>query len=174
MDRYSFGSLRLPAEVATGWKQRITIKITRSADRDGRINEVPAPRINALDHLVAVRAFYLDITQWATRGPVPVGPWVAPCPIRDTEPSLERKKRSHRKSRMDQRDPGTAADTARAHHHPQRLPHLRDRPTARRSSRRRRRHVHHRRADPAPVTHPPTPRSARPGPKTPAPARDAT
>jgi hypothetical protein len=67
-------SLRLPADVATGWKERITTKITRSADRDGRISEVPTPRINALDHLLAVRSFYLDITQWATEDPVPVGP----------------------------------------------------------------------------------------------------
>ncbi|HEY5149715.1 MAG TPA: hypothetical protein VIJ23_07810 [Mycobacterium sp.] len=34
-------SLRLPADVATGWKERITTKITRVADRDGRITEVP-------------------------------------------------------------------------------------------------------------------------------------
>ena len=64
---------------------------------------MPAPRINALDHLVAVRAFYLDITEWATEDPSRWGPWVAPCPIREVEPSLQRKKRSHRKSRMDQR-----------------------------------------------------------------------
>jgi hypothetical protein len=96
-------SLRLPADVAIGWKQRIATKITRSADREGRISKVPAPRINALDHLVAVRAFYLDITEWATEDPSRWGPWVAPCPIREVEPSLQRKKRSHRKSRMDQR-----------------------------------------------------------------------
>jgi len=96
-------SLRLPADVATGWKERITTEITRSTDRDGRIREVPTPRINALDHLLAVRSFYLDVTQWATEDPSRWGPWVAPCPIREAEPSLQRKKRSHRKSRMDQR-----------------------------------------------------------------------
>jgi len=31
------------------------------ADHDGRTHEVLAPRINALDHLLAVRSFYLDI-----------------------------------------------------------------------------------------------------------------
>ena len=72
-------SLRLPADVATGWKERITTKITRVADRDGRITQVLAPRINALDHLLAVRSFYLDITLWATEGPSRWGPWVAPC-----------------------------------------------------------------------------------------------
>ena len=96
-------SLRLPAEVATGWKERITTKTTRSADHDGRISQVPAPRINALDHLLTVRSFYLDITHWATEDPSRWGPWVAPCPIREPEASLQRKKRSHRKSRMDQR-----------------------------------------------------------------------
>ncbi len=96
-------SLRLPADAATGWKQRITTKITRSTDSAGRISEVAAPRINALDHLVAVRGFYLDITEWATEDPSRWGPWVAPCPVRETEPSLQRKQRSHRKSRMDQR-----------------------------------------------------------------------
>jgi hypothetical protein len=96
-------SLRLPADVATGWKQRITTKTTRSADGDGRITEASSPRINALDHLVTVRAFYLDITEWATEDPSRWGPWVAPCPIREAESSQHRKKRSHRKSRMDQR-----------------------------------------------------------------------
>ena len=96
-------SLRLPADVATGWKQRITTKITRTADGDGRISEASVPRINALDHLVTVRAFYLDITEWATEDPSRWARWVAPCPIREVEPSLQRKKRLHRKSRMDQR-----------------------------------------------------------------------
>jgi len=96
-------SLRLPADVATGWKDRITTKITRVADDEGRITQVPAPRINALDHLLAIRSFYLDITHWATEDPSRWGPWVAPCPIREPEASLQRKKRSHRKSRMDQR-----------------------------------------------------------------------
>lgn len=96
-------SLRLPADVATGWKQRITTKITRSVDGEGQISEVSVPRINALDHLVAVRAFYLDITEWAAEDPSRWGPWVAPCPIRAAESSQHRKQRSHRKSRMDQR-----------------------------------------------------------------------
>ena len=61
------------------------------------------PRINALDHMVTVRSFYLDITQWAADDPARWGPWVAPCPVRDSDVAQLTKTRSHRKSRMDQR-----------------------------------------------------------------------
>jgi len=36
----------------------------------------------ALHNLAAVRAFYLDIAQWAMEDPARWGPWAAPCPIR--------------------------------------------------------------------------------------------
>ena len=49
-----------------------------------------------------MRAFYLDIAQWAADDPARWGPWVAPCPVRDEETS-RRKARRHRKSRMDAR-----------------------------------------------------------------------
>jgi len=94
-------SLRLSANVTTAWKQRINTKTHRTKDVTGQISQVSVPRINAVEHLVTVRAFYLDITQWAADDPARWGPWVAPCPIRDLEAS--RVKRSHRKSRMDQR-----------------------------------------------------------------------
>ncbi len=95
------GSLRLPAEIATAWKQRVNTKVRRVKDGDGQPGEETVPWVNATEHLVTVRAFYLDITQWAADDPARWGPWVAPCPIRDLEAS--RSKRSHRKSRMDQR-----------------------------------------------------------------------
>ena len=94
-------SLRLPAEVATAWKQRMNTKICRVKGGDGQTSQESVPRINATEHLITVRAFYLDITQWAADDPARWGPWVAPCPIRDLEAS--RRKRSHCKSRMDQR-----------------------------------------------------------------------
>ncbi|WP_416210405.1 site-specific integrase, partial [Frankia sp. Cr1] len=102
LHHHGIDSLRLTAEAATAWKQRITTKTTRSTAVDGQVTEVPAARINAAEHVVTVRAFYLDITQWAADDPARWGPWVAPCPIRDVEASHS-KKRSHRKSRMDQR-----------------------------------------------------------------------
>ncbi|MGH3856826.1 MAG: tyrosine-type recombinase/integrase [Pseudonocardiaceae bacterium] len=95
-------SLHLPASVATAWKQRIASK-TVPTRIDGTLTAVPAPRVNAADHLMTVRAFYLDLSQWAADDPSRWGPWVAPCPIRDTDTSTQKKKRSHRKSRMDQR-----------------------------------------------------------------------
>jgi hypothetical protein len=56
---------------------------------------------------MTMRAFYLDLdlSQWAADDPSRWGPWVTPCPVRDTDAAMQKtkKKRSHRKSRMDQR-----------------------------------------------------------------------
>jgi hypothetical protein len=95
-------SLQLPAEVVTAWKQRIATKAVRGGV-EGQLTVTSAPRINATEHLMTVRAFYLDLSQWAAEDPARWGPWVAPCPIRDTDVAALKKKRSHRKSRMDQR-----------------------------------------------------------------------
>jgi hypothetical protein len=62
-------SLDLPAGVAADWKQRLGTKTTRSTAADGVITESSATRINAIDHMVVVRAFYLDVTQWAVDDP---------------------------------------------------------------------------------------------------------
>ncbi|MCI2421395.1 site-specific integrase [Saccharopolyspora sp. K220] len=77
-------SLRLAPEVSSSWKQRILA------------------RESGLSTLATVRAFYLDIAQWAMEDPARWGPWAAPCRIRDEDMS---RKKSHqrRKSRMDQR-----------------------------------------------------------------------
>ena len=96
-------SLHLPAEAAAAWKQRITTKTTRTRTGGGEITEVTAPRLNAFDHLLTVRAFYLDLAQWAADDPARWGPWAAPCPVRDTDIAQHGKARSRRKSRMDQR-----------------------------------------------------------------------
>jgi Phage integrase family len=96
-------SLHLPAEVAAGWKQRITTKTTRLRSAAGEVTEVNAARVNAFDHLITVRGFYLDLAQWAADDPARWGPWAAPCPVRDTDIAQRSKERSRRKSRMDQR-----------------------------------------------------------------------
>jgi hypothetical protein len=96
-------TLHLPAEVAAAWKQRITTKTTRSRAAGGEGTEANASRVNAFDHLVTVRAFYLDLAQWAADDPARWGPWATPCPVRDTDIAQRGKERSHRKSRMDQR-----------------------------------------------------------------------
>jgi len=89
--------------VAAAWKQRITTKTTRSRGAGGQIVEVTAARVNALDHLVMVRAFYLDLTQWAADDPARWGPWVVPCPVRAADVTQIGNARSRRKARMDQR-----------------------------------------------------------------------
>ena len=96
-------SLHLPAEAAAAWKQRITIKTTRIRSAGGEVTEATAPRLNASDHLVMVRAFYLDLAQWAADDPARWGPWAAPCPVRGADIAQRGKERSRRKSRMDQR-----------------------------------------------------------------------
>jgi hypothetical protein len=95
-------SLHLPAEVAAAWKQRMQTKTTRTTRPDAEVTEARTPRLNAVHHLGTVRAFYLDIAQWAAEDPSRWGPWATICPIRDAE--LNRTKHATaRKSRMDQR-----------------------------------------------------------------------
>ena len=49
-----------------------------------------------------MRAFYLDIAEWAMGDPARWGPWAVPCPVRAEEVS-RKKSLSRRKSRMDAR-----------------------------------------------------------------------
>ncbi|MGH3126207.1 MAG: hypothetical protein ACRDND_34965, partial [Streptosporangiaceae bacterium] len=72
-------SLRLAPEVAAGWKQRILVKTRTSVTAAGDIIETSAPRSAAASALFTVRAFYLDIAQWAADDPARWGPWAAPC-----------------------------------------------------------------------------------------------
>ncbi|MGW6602500.1 tyrosine-type recombinase/integrase [Streptomyces sp. NPDC055036] len=96
-------SLRLASDVAAGWKQRIALKKTRSKTADGQSVETDTPRADrGINYVAMVRAFYLDLAQWAMDDPARWGIWAAPCPIREEEMS-RRKERSGRKSRMDQR-----------------------------------------------------------------------
>ena len=96
------GSLRLDPGVAAAWKQRVTVKMARAAGPAGQVTQTLVPRHDGMNTLAMVRAFYLDIAQWAAEDPARWGPWAVPCPIRDEEMS-RKKERSHRKSRMDQR-----------------------------------------------------------------------
>lgn len=49
-----------------------------------------------------MRAFYLDLSQWALDDPARWGPWAVPCPVRADDVQY-RKMASRRKARMDQR-----------------------------------------------------------------------
>jgi len=94
-------SLRLPPVVAAGWKQRITRKPGRApAGADGSGPTVP--RASSAGALFTVRAFYLDIAQWAADDPARWAQWAAPCPVR-AEEIPHAKEVSRRKARMDQR-----------------------------------------------------------------------
>ncbi|MGH3251578.1 MAG: tyrosine-type recombinase/integrase [Trebonia sp.] len=86
-------SLHLPPHVAAEWKQR-TMTTTVAGEKQ--------TRATGLEVLTVVRAFYLDIAEWALEDPAQWGPWAAPCPVRGDELS-RRKELSQRKARMDQR-----------------------------------------------------------------------
>src|ERR1035437_4127524 len=96
------GSLRLPPQVARTWKQNLQTKTRTTTGTDGQRTVISSPRLNAKDELLRVRAFYLDIAQWAAEDPARWAPWAVPCPISDAETSRARD-RKHRKARMDQR-----------------------------------------------------------------------
>jgi integrase len=96
-------SLHLPAEVAAGWKERLRIKTRTVTDPGSTITRtVTSPRNSAAGVLSTVRAFYLDIAQWALEEPARWGPWAAPCPVKPTELSIKKEKQAV-KARMDQR-----------------------------------------------------------------------
>ena len=96
-------SLHLPTEVAVGWKERLKTKTRTVTDPNtGTKATVSSPRNSAAGALSTVRAFYLDIAQWALEEPARWGPWAAPCPIKETELSIKKEKQAV-KARMDQR-----------------------------------------------------------------------
>ncbi|MEU5306952.1 site-specific integrase [Streptomyces noursei] len=95
-------SLRLAPDVTVAWKLRLRTKATTVTGPDGHKTEARVERINYRECLTPVRAFYLDIAQWALEDPARWGPWVAPSPVRDEEVG-RRKAQRQRKARMDAR-----------------------------------------------------------------------
>ena len=94
-------SLKLPREVAGAWKRRLRTKTT-TVTRDGQRVDIETERFGYLDILATVRAFYLDLAEWALEDPGRWGVWVAPCPI--SQDDLARRKFvRRRKARMDGR-----------------------------------------------------------------------
>ncbi|HEX5878956.1 MAG TPA: tyrosine-type recombinase/integrase [Actinomycetota bacterium] len=69
-------TLHLPDEVSQAWKERA--RVVTAADGTVR----PRKNIHAL--LMRVRAFYLDIQQWALEDPSWV-PWAVPSPVRKND-----------------------------------------------------------------------------------------
>ncbi|MGA5558863.1 tyrosine-type recombinase/integrase [Streptomyces lavendulocolor] len=95
-------SLRLTKQVATAWKERIRTKTRRKRQPDGGYIEITTERQSALSVLNTVRAFYLDISQWAVEEPGRWGAWVAPSPVKESELSYKKQAR-RQKAKSDQR-----------------------------------------------------------------------
>jgi integrase len=95
-------SLRLAPEVSAAWKERLHVKVSRRRLPDGTTAEATSPREGYARLLTIVRAFYLDIAQWALDDPARWAQWAAPCPISEAEVPF-RKTGARRKARMDQR-----------------------------------------------------------------------
>ncbi|MFJ3798499.1 tyrosine-type recombinase/integrase [Streptomyces sp. NPDC090088] len=95
-------SLRLPPEMSSAWKQRLRTKVERKRQPDGSVREIVSERANFPSLMITVRAFYLDISQWAIEEPGRWGLWAAPCPIGEADVVM--KKHVKRvKAKMDQR-----------------------------------------------------------------------
>ncbi len=90
-------SLHLPPDVAAAWKKRLRTRTIRAPG-----GEQDVTRESAAGNLFTVRAFYLDIAQWALDDPARWGPWAAPCPIRDSDIQYKKQK-ARTKARMDAR-----------------------------------------------------------------------
>jgi integrase len=95
-------SLQLSREVAEAWKQRQRTKPRVITSAHGEKSVVTAERIGYRQCLTPVRAFYLDLSQWAIEDPSRWAQWVAACPVGQEEIS-QRKFQRHRKARMDAR-----------------------------------------------------------------------
>ena len=94
--------MRLSTDVASAWKQRLRTRRATSRTPAGETVEVTVERLSYLDTLATVRAFYLDLSQWALDDPCRWARWVAPCPIGQDE-LTRRKAVRQRKARMDAR-----------------------------------------------------------------------
>lgn len=89
-------SLHLTPEVAAAWKQRLRTKTSRKRLPDGTVIEYGSPRLSFVPLLTKVRAFYLDIAQWAADDPARWGQWAVPCPIREAETSHKKHDRQQK------------------------------------------------------------------------------
>ena len=96
------GSLRLAPEVAAAWKERLRVRVDRRRLADGSTAEITSQRESYVRLLTNVRAFYLDIAQWALEDPARWATWAVPCPVSMAEIQFK-KTNARRKARMDQR-----------------------------------------------------------------------
>jgi hypothetical protein len=95
-------SLKLPRDVAAAWKQRVMTRTRTTTSPAGEPVRLTSVRLDGRSVLSAVRAFYLDLAEWADDDPARWGPWAVRCPVSASDVS-HKKDRSRRKSRMDAR-----------------------------------------------------------------------
>jgi site-specific recombinase XerC len=81
-------TLHLPPEVAAGWRRRALL------GADGR------PRRDVANLFTSVRAFYLDLAQWAAEDPATWRRWVAPCPVTPADLRRFAKAKHHQQARL--------------------------------------------------------------------------
>ena len=89
-------SLHLSDEVTRRWKQRLG-EVRHGCQRIGERRQDPATI------LMAVRAFYADLTHWALEDPGRWGAWAVPSPVTSRDLAGMGKQRQHSLSRMHQR-----------------------------------------------------------------------
>ena len=95
-------SLKFSREVAATWKKRVMTRSRTSTTANGEQIQTTSARLDGRSVLSAVRAFYLDLAEWADDDPARWGPWAVRCPVSATDVS-HKKDRLARKSRTDQR-----------------------------------------------------------------------
>lgn len=95
-------TLQLTPEIAAAWRQRVSFRTKTVTDSDGGQSEHLMARADARSVMMAVRAFYLDIAQWALDEPHRWAAWAVPCPIKETDCNRAKEDRLV-KARMDQR-----------------------------------------------------------------------
>jgi hypothetical protein len=95
-------TLKLPRDIAAAWKRRVMTKTRTRPGPGGEPAATVSARLDGRSALTAVRAFYLDIAEWADDDPARWGPHAVRCPVGASDAS-HKKDRSRRKSRMDQR-----------------------------------------------------------------------
>jgi hypothetical protein len=95
-------TLDLPPHVVAGWKKRIQTKTKKVTQPDGTVTQITSARDNAPSILSQVRAFYLDLVEWASDDPARWAQWAVRSPIGAREIQFN-KALAQRKARSNQR-----------------------------------------------------------------------
>ena len=94
--RAGIDSLRLPPDISDLWKTRVSVKAVRRRRPDGTTQSGTEPRQNAVGVKQTVRAFYLDIAQWALT--TPLAGESGPHPVRSVKPIASPRNATNRRS----------------------------------------------------------------------------